>query len=389
MHKRIRKQKMISPFVKNLLAILSFVMNIYLLNVIYSLSSSSSSEQEASMFSSSSGGEDLAGHPQVPSSHSSSSAAWASASSSLSYPSTSNKIDENKKGSIKKKNKSGGVLANEENVVVSYKQEKEDCEVSVAGRGEEGYIRPNMMFGHVHMSKTGGTTLNGILANRYERVCGIKGYSYDAYQANELALEKPGKVNASDNPRDKVILFGHGVMEEIGYEDCDYVSQERRWTFWNRFSDFHDIPMELHIPCRNRIDHLMSQCNYLHEKIDCDVDDHELYSAVDSCFAYMNRYSDELLHLKNIHVKCYDFKKQYTSYIDYMDQRLQRRRLESKPYKRRETNLPRRKDRECIWSRPDVYHKVDQYLLEQVPYYAFCQKCLGSEDDITREDEKD
>lgn len=257
------------------------------------------------------------------------------------------------------------------------------------GADEKGYIRPDIMFGHVHMSKTGGTTLNGLLANRYERVCGIKGYSYDAYQANELALETPGKVNAHDNPRDKVILIGHGIMEEIGYEDCDYVSQERRWTFWKRFSDFHDIAMELHIPCRDRIDHLMSQCNYLHKQLDCDADDHDLFSAVDDCFAYMNRYSDELLNLKNIHVKCYDFKKQYTSYMHYMEQFLQPRRLESKPYKRRETNLPRRKENECIWSRPDVYKKVDKYMLEEVPYYAFCERCIGSADDLTREEDDD
>lgn len=249
-----------------------------------------------------------------------------------------------------------------------------------------GYVRPDIMFGHVHMSKTGGTTLNGLLANKYERVCGLKGYSYDAYQANELALEKPGIVNSYDNPRDKVILFGHGIMEEIGYEDCDYVSQERRWTFWKRFSDFHDIPMELHIPCRNRIDHLMSQCNYLHQELDCDADDHDLFRAVDSCFAYLNRYSDELLNLKNINVKCYDFNKQYTTYMNYMEQFLQPRRLESKPYKRRETNLPRQKEKECIWSRPDVYKKVDEYMLEEVPYYSFCERCLGSQDDITRDE---
>ena len=41
-----------------------------------------------------------------------------------------------------------------------------------------------VLVGHVHMAKTAGTSLNGLLASRYERVCGHKGYSYDSYGAN-------------------------------------------------------------------------------------------------------------------------------------------------------------------------------------------------------------
>ena len=33
----------------------------------------------------------------------------------------------------------------------------------------------NIIYGHVHMAKTGGTNVNGILANKFERVCGHKG----------------------------------------------------------------------------------------------------------------------------------------------------------------------------------------------------------------------
>lgn len=34
------------------------------------------------------------------------------------------------------------------------------------------------LYGHVHMAKTGGTSINGILANKFERVCGHKGESH-------------------------------------------------------------------------------------------------------------------------------------------------------------------------------------------------------------------
>lgn len=52
------------------------------------------------------------------------------------------------------------------------------------------YVHPNIIYGHVHIAKTGGTSLNGILANKFERVCGNKGITYSAYASNELAKEK-------------------------------------------------------------------------------------------------------------------------------------------------------------------------------------------------------
>ena len=44
--------------------------------------------------------------------------------------------------------------------------------------------RKNITYGHIHMAKTAGTTLNSMLALNFERVCGHKGYSFDYYQAN-------------------------------------------------------------------------------------------------------------------------------------------------------------------------------------------------------------
>lgn len=38
-----------------------------------------------------------------------------------------------------------------------------------------GFVHNDKIFGHIHMAKTAGTELNGILAARYERVCGHKG----------------------------------------------------------------------------------------------------------------------------------------------------------------------------------------------------------------------
>ncbi len=50
----------------------------------------------------------------------------------------------------------------------------------------DGYHSPSVIYGHVHMAKTMGTTINGNLSMHYERICGHKGYSYDAYNTNEM-----------------------------------------------------------------------------------------------------------------------------------------------------------------------------------------------------------
>ena len=243
---------------------------------------------------------------------------------------------------------------------------------------------PPILYGHVHVAKTGGTSLNGILANTFERVCGHKGYSYDAFQDNERAkrkVKKGQRIRPEGRSRVKP-----PIMYEIGFEECDYISAERPWTFWrDRFGNgkFHGFKMELHVPCRDRLDHLMSQCNYRHQKIACDAKtDAELFKSVRKCYPYLQeRYAHHLQ--KHFDVKCYDFKKQFTNYTEHMSGILQKRRFQSTPYVKRETNAPRNRTKECIWGNATVLEKVEKYLLETVPYYQFCDKCIGSENEIT------
>ena len=54
----------------------------------------------------------------------------------------------------------------------------------------------NVVYGHIHIMKTGGTSLNGILATKYERICGHKGYSYDAILQNERVQSQGNKLLA-------------------------------------------------------------------------------------------------------------------------------------------------------------------------------------------------
>ena len=126
-----------------------------------------------------------------------------------------------------------------------------------------------VLFGHVHMAKTGGTSLNGLMASRFERVCGIKGYSYDSYRANlRMAAGKVIDSISLAHPGWHRERVPHEVMDEIGFEDCDFISNEVPWSWWPRFEDW-PLPLELHVPCRDPLDHLMSQCNYRRSTFNC------------------------------------------------------------------------------------------------------------------------
>jgi hypothetical protein len=245
-------------------------------------------------------------------------------------------------------------------------------------------IHNRVVYGHVHLSKTSGTTLNGELAARFERVCGHKGYSYDSYQAN---LRHNQTINGEHVNPDVIsrVAENHSrfripsdLMEEIGFEDCDYVSHEKEWQFWpDSFQDW-DVPMELHIPCRDPISHLMSMCNYKGIKFNCSG---ETILEVDSCMMDMDRFSMKLVHsYSNIHAKCFTAQS-IDEYLHYMDSRLQRKRKEAK-YIFRATNGPRNKESECIWKDQKILDAAKEYMLSHFEYYQYCSSCIGSENDL-------
>lgn len=242
------------------------------------------------------------------------------------------------------------------------------------------------------MTQTAGSSINGIAANKFERVCGHKGYSFGAFHDNEKAAEL---VANGGTPTPKDLSWSRVMeptMEDIGYEDCDYVSNEVHYNWWiHKFGDnrFHQTPMEMHVPCRDPIDHLMSQCNYaeddgkfVKQQLACDAaTEEEYFASVRKCFVYVKeRYNHKLE--KHFDVKCYDFKNQFSGYLNYLSERLEDRRYGTQEYVRRETNDPRDKESECIWKRPDLLEKTRKWLIDNVDYYRFCDKCLGSDNEI-------
>jgi hypothetical protein len=47
-----------------------------------------------------------------------------------------------------------------------------------------------------------------------------------------------------------------------------------------------------------------------------------------------------------------------------------------------ETNQKRNMPKECIWKMPEVKKEVEEILLA-MDYYSFCNKCIGSNNDLT------
>lgn len=168
------------------------------------------------------------------------------------------------------------------------------------------------------------------------------------------------------------------IMKEIGYHDCDWISHENDWKTWLEFQNW-SIPLELHIPCRNPVDHLMSQCNHRHIQFDCNKSGNDMIKQIDGCTLFLEmRYHNRLND--TFPTKCFNAQR-ITEYQEWIGERLQRKRIEA-DYVFRRTNKPRQKEEECIWNRTGIQELVKTHLLKKYQYYSFCDQCIGSANDI-------
>lgn len=100
------------------------------------------------------------------------------------------------------------------------------------------------VIGVIHMAKAAGSSLNTLLALTYERVCGNKGNSFDAFMFNEKRIAehsfKAHRVTAYKTAK---------WLSQMGPEDCDLIMEETKWDFWPPLEEKLGklgIPMELH-----------------------------------------------------------------------------------------------------------------------------------------------
>jgi hypothetical protein len=147
------------------------------------------------------------------------------------------------------------------------------------------------------MAKTGGSYINRFFANKFERVCGNKGHSSFYYKVNEM--NKKNGNNSKEGPMTMNVFQNLSMMfDKIGFEDCDFISMEVHFSFWNNNfpgGNFYHVPIELHVPCRDPVDHMMSSCNWRGVKLDCNVTDEIFFvslmlAALYRCFGTTTSY---------------------------------------------------------------------------------------------------
>ena len=243
------------------------------------------------------------------------------------------------------------------------------------------------------MAKTAGTEINVVLSLKFERVCGHKGYSYDATQTNERwknwKNNRSGanlhRYQANDAYSQLDSQYSRArvpfeVMTEIGFDDCDYISLEETAMSWFE-RELPPIPIELHVPCRNPIDHLLSMCNFYGREFSClSMSNESIDRQIESCNVFLDRFDYNLSQLPRASLRC--FKPiPIEPYVEYMSRFLQRKRFEA-TLSHRDTNNPRIKSNECLWHNATLMNHVKERMKLRYQYYDFCESCIGSSSEL-------
>lgn len=273
------------------------------------------------------------------------------------------------------------------------------------GTISNGIMRPirgddsnhTLFYGHLHMAKTAGTEINGLLAAGYDHICGNKGYSLDYYQYNERVRNSTDfdvrsivTDDVSYRSQDATMNRGRipfNIMEEIGFEDCDWISLEKSWQIWPQLlqSLGRKWRLELHVPCRDPLEHLLSMCHYRGHEFDCRGGD--LEKEIESCIMAMDRFSLKLQSSgAKIQLKCFD-SDDVDLYVEYMSQRLETRRIPADFVHRGSNGKAGPRDdeskrHEWIGWYPHIADEVRNLLLDKYDYYQWCDDCLMSDRDI-------
>ncbi len=116
---------------------------------------------------------------------------------------------------------------------------------------------PAVIF-HAHIAKTAGSTLNRFAARRYHATCGRKGMSFE--QPFEYDFSQNGVFQEIHGTSDGIRL-----MQEWGLHNCGLISIEQPHFSWAEITNseaFEAQKTAVMIPCRDPIDHILSQCNF-------------------------------------------------------------------------------------------------------------------------------
>lgn len=255
--------------------------------------------------------------------------------------------------------------------------ERRRVEISTRSR-----MNKREVFFHAHLAKTAGSTLNRAIARRYYGVCGIKGYSFSQI-LNDA-------VRAMDDPK----FPGYGLdrvhpsrMSDWGFHNCALISHEidhRSMSELAQSDFFEGVSKTLIIPCREPVDHFLSQCNHINSNFtalaskNCTV-------AISSCALGWERYNDDMLDsFDSVLLFKYD---QFDELFDRLDGSLPKRVVPLKDTQYYRTNKDRVRINEqmsenCSWE------ALKEGLTHSWSYYKLCDKHLGKQKyaEVQRED---
>jgi hypothetical protein len=106
-----------------------------------------------------------------------------------------------------------------------------------------------------------------------------------------------------------------------------------------------------------------------------------LTEEVNACMLLVSdRFNDSLNFHANVTLKCFN-PIPIEPYLNYIGQFLQPRRVRGQ-YVHAEYNRPRNKTEECIWNSPEKVKQEIIKIMMKMPYYRFCDRCIGSKDDL-------
>ena len=298
----------------------------------------------------------------------------------------------------------GLLFVHREEVALFGGSKKPNLAVNQLGMPLPAGQRP-VVVGHIHIAKTAGTSINGMAANEFERVCGNKGYSFDFFESNRRhkAGSMPGTAHDSVHEANKAARgqdrqrVPSSLMHERGFKDCDWISAEAssqvileqcayihpavttrsahaHEQFWQTKAVSSQVT-ELHVPCREPISHLFSVCNHVGSTLD--RSSHRLLKkSAQRCLRLDpdHRFSTALL--SKYTVRCYPFEQMFDrerGYLHWLGRHLQHK-SEHEPYHRLDTNTPHH---DLPLSEPDREMLVG-WLTTTYEYYKFCSSCSHS-----------
>jgi|TARA_B110000971_G_scaffold87188_1_gene89562 hypothetical protein len=256
---------------------------------------------------------------------------------------------------------------------------------------------PKVVF-HAHIAKTAGSTFNRFVARRYHASCGNKGVSFaqsfkddadanDAADADDHLLTRNAVFGFLNQPS---LVTGDAHVTESdmfsswGWHNCALISLEITKDEWADVTDRPSLAGQtkaVMIPCRDPIDHILSQCNYNHQSftdiISGEGGEQACADALPQCHVGWERYEHSMLEKfdKVVLFKYDDFE----GVERYLDDALPKRRLElehATEFGFYATNTERSTTNERFTDAcPE--ETLRKNLLEKWSYYRLCDKFLG------------